>query len=325
MAGPRDDARRRGLPASSGGTGYTTPRTPDNTNRDGGQTGQSQPRISRYNLRGNAVVQNIDMTEMRSYLDELSLSNYYQVNLNTLTKELDNHLAQPGYNLDRSWFSQKIGLLCTEANLPGSSFATSEVKDNYMGVSQEFAHTRLYTDLDLTFYVDKNYNTLRFFEGWMDYISGGNYFRDVDPNNTLPNAPNNTTVTNVSKNFYRRMNYPETYKIDNLFINKFERDTYKQKANPLGEFRYVMTYQFINAFPKSLSPVTISYGPADVLKVTVTFNYDRFLVSRWEKDLYSASKSTSNLELWSKSSPEEQRVIADRFKTEEEFNQWLRK
>ena len=308
---PRVDATKRGLPASSGGTGYQKPPTrDDDTGRDG-KTGQSQPRTSRYSVKGNAIVQNIDMTEMRSYLDELSLSNYYQVNLNTLTKELDDHLAQPGYNLDRSWFSQKIGLLCTEANLPGSSFATSEVKDNYMGVSQEYAHTRLYTDLDLTFYVDKNYNTMRFFEGWMDYISGGIIFLEDGPDSR--------------KNFYRRMNYPETYKIDNLFINKFERDTYKQKVSSLGEFRYVMTYQFINAFPKSLSPVTISYGPADVLKVTVTFNYDRFLVSRWEKDLYSANQNISNLELWSKSSPEEQRVIADRFKSEEEFQQWLRK
>ena len=323
MAGPRDDARLRGLPESRGGTGYKRPPRDDTGGVKPIQP--TQQGISRYNTKGNAIVQNIDMTEMRSYLNELSLSNYYQVNLNTLTNDLNKHLAQPGYNLDKSWYSQKIGLLCTEANLPGSSFATSEVKDNYMGVSQEFAHTRLYTDLDLTFYVDKNYNTLRFFEGWMDYISGGTYFRDLDPNNTLPNSHNNQIVTNQSKNFYRRMNYPETYKIDNLFINKFERDTYKQKANPLGEFKYVMSYQFINAFPKSISPVTVAYGPADILKVTITFNYDRFLVSRWEKDLYTASQDTSNFELWSKMSPEEQKNTINRFKSEDEFNKWLGK
>ena len=40
-----------------------------------------------------------------------------------------------------------------------------------MGISQEFAHTRLYTDFDFTFYVDNDYNNLRFFEGWIDFIS----------------------------------------------------------------------------------------------------------------------------------------------------------
>ena len=42
-----------------------------------------------------------------------------------------------------------------------------------MGIPQEFAHTRLYTDIDFTFYVDTNYVNLKIFESWMDYITGG--------------------------------------------------------------------------------------------------------------------------------------------------------
>ena len=34
------------------------------------------------------------------------------------------------------------------------SLATGEVRDNFMGIPQEFAHTRLYADVDFTFYVD---------------------------------------------------------------------------------------------------------------------------------------------------------------------------
>jgi hypothetical protein len=63
--------------------------------------------------------------------------------------------------------------LCADATLPTSSFATSEVKDNFQGINQQFAHTRLYIDSDFTFYVDYNYNMIKFFEGWMDYVSGG--------------------------------------------------------------------------------------------------------------------------------------------------------
>ena len=36
-----------------------------------------------------------------------------------------------------------MGILCFDASLPASAFATAEVKDNFMGVPQEFAHSRL--------------------------------------------------------------------------------------------------------------------------------------------------------------------------------------
>ena len=52
-----------------------------------------------------------------------------------------------------------------------------------------------------------------------------------------------------------------------MYITKFEKD-YRRQIN----------YQFMNAFPKSISPIPVSYGPAELLKVTVTFNYDRYIM-----------------------------------------------
>ena len=80
-----------------------------------------------------------------------------------------------------------------------------------MGVPQEFAHTRLYTDIDFTFYVDRDYNNLKVFEGWMDYISSG------------------SGATETS-NFYRRFKYPDTYKCDTMNITKFEKDIEKTRS-----------------------------------------------------------------------------------------------
>lgn len=77
------------------------------------------------------------------------------------------------YKVDVDFITRELGILCSEAVLPASSYATSEVKDNFMGVTQEFAHTRLFTDIDLTFYIDRDYRVLNFFEAWMNYISGG--------------------------------------------------------------------------------------------------------------------------------------------------------
>ncbi len=63
-------------------------------------------------------------------------------------------------------------MLCSGASIPGSSFATVDVRGEYQGVIEKMAHTRQFTQIDLEFYVDNKYKALRFLEHWMEYISG---------------------------------------------------------------------------------------------------------------------------------------------------------
>jgi hypothetical protein len=214
---------------------------------------------------------------MKERVGNLAQTNYYYVNM-SLSSALKEHFKKSYIGdatiLTIENFITKLGYLCSEASLPTTSYATSEVKDNFIGITQEFAHTRLYTDLDLTFYVDADYQVLRFFEGWMDYISGGNSPQQGEP----------AAGSSRDHNIYRRFNYPNDYKLDTLQIMKFERD-----------YRKVLEYTFVNAFPKSLATVPVSYGSADILKVTVTFNYDRYVVQR--TDLYQEeSKEESKVQ-----------------------------
>jgi len=196
----------------------------------------------------------------------LAQTNHYQVDFSSLStfggQGLLGYIKDKfGVNLD--FISRNSGLLCSEASLPGTSLATAEVKDNFMGVSQEFAHTRLYTDFDFTFYVDSDYNNLRFFEGWIDFISSGS-----EINETIPRTGRNGDGVSPSQsNYYRRMRYPDSYKCQTISITKFEKN-----------FGPRMTYSFMNAFPKLISAVPVSYGGADVLKVSVSFNYDRYVI-----------------------------------------------
>ena len=208
---------------------------------------------------GNSLVQKINMSRARELVGNLAQTNYYLVNI-PLTEQLVNHFSTsyPDLGDIDVFVRQKLGYLCSEATLPTTSYATAEVKDNYIGITQEFAHTRLYTDMDLTFYVDADYSILRFFEGWMDYISGGN-IKDEEP----------AAATDLRTNIYRRFNFPDYYKVQNMTVLKFERDYDK-----------VLEYTFVNAFPKGVTSIPVSYGAADLLKVTVSFNYDRYVVSR---------------------------------------------
>lgn len=211
-----------------------------------------------------------EMADIKNLFGKLSLTNYYQVDFGGLAPSVTNtttpqklitHLKTTTFSdiadktVVNNFITRELGLFCTDASLPSSSYATAEVKDNFMGITQEFAHTRLFTDADFTFYVDSDYSVLRFLEGWMDFISGAS-----------------EEAQSFKPGYYRRFNYPNDYKI-NFTVTKFERNYKLQETKSL-------VYTFINAFPKTLTPVPISYGSADLLKVTASFNYDRYFVQR---------------------------------------------
>lgn len=225
-------------------------------------------------------IKSLNMQEIKN-VGNLARTNLYQVTIGngwgTLTTTRNKSVGQSfgdhikNKNLfygipDLTSFLDKLSILCSEATLPASSYATSEVKDNYMGVPQEFAHTRINTDIDFSFYIDRDYQVLMFFEAWMDYISGGNNPNEGEPSLYDENAAQ-------SGSYYRRFKYPVQYKNSQFYIKKFEKDYNADNATNIS-------YQLINAFPKSVASIPIAYGEAEILKVTVTMNYDRYIVRR---------------------------------------------
>ena len=186
----------------------------------------------------------------RSALASPALTNQYQVDVTLDNGELISGIYRLT-GIEPDWFVRNIGIACYDATLPTSSFATAEVKDNFQGINQQFAHTRFYVDSSFSFYIDKDYRVLLFFEGWMDFISGA------------------ANVDERDKRFYRRFRYPDTYKCDGIQITKFDKNLDRK-----------LTYEFKNAFPKSIQSIPVSYGQAELLKVTVTFAYDRYILIR---------------------------------------------
>ena len=88
-----------------------------------------------------------------------------------LGASLREHLRIRG--MDSRFITETMGLLCSRASLPGSGFATADIVGNYMGVAEKMAHTRTFVQMDLEFYVDMSYNSLKFMEHWMEFISSG--------------------------------------------------------------------------------------------------------------------------------------------------------
>lgn len=157
----------------------------------------------------------------------------------------------------------KLILLCSDATLPGSSFATHESNNDFHGTTERFAYRRNYDDrIDLSFYVDAtDYFSIRFFETWMKYIayeSISGYTQTERPGTKEPN-------------FYYRFKYPDGaggYRKDSaLSVVKFERD-YKQR----------MVYEFIKPYPISIQSMPVSYDSSSLLKCTVSMTYIRYIL-----------------------------------------------
>lgn len=159
-----------------------------------------------------------------------------------------------------------LNLSCMETSLPGSSLATFEVKNDYTGVTERLAHRRMYDDrIDFTFLVDaEKYFAIRIFEKWMRYIAGEDVNRD-----------DGETLTTKGVNYHYRVRYPGTgsdttgYRcVDGLKITKFEKD-----------MRNSLTYEFIGAYPISISSMPVSYESSSLLKCTVSMSYLRYVMT----------------------------------------------
>jgi len=144
----------------------------------------------------------------KAIIGPLAQNNHFLVTFSSLTPSVESYLTRyTDITGVKSFLSRQLGILCSDASLPTSTLATAEVKDNFMGVPQQFAHTRFYTDISYSFYIDEDYTLLKVFEGWMEYISSGA----------------NRDVNQDHRAFYRRMKYPDSYKCNTMYINKFEK------------------------------------------------------------------------------------------------------
>ena len=189
----------------------------------------------------------------KAIIGPLAQNNHFLVTFSSLTPAVESYLTTYTRITNiKNFLSRNLGILCSDASLPTSTLATAEVKDNFMGVPQQFAHTRFYTDISYSFYIDEDYTLLKVFEGWMEYISSGA----------------NDNVDQDHRAYYRRMKYPDSYKCNTMYINKFEKN-----------YKRTLRYRFVNVFPKSINAIPVQYGTADILKVTVNFNYDRYIVN----------------------------------------------
>ena len=180
------------------------------------------------------------------------------------TNERRRGIFSGGERVQGSTFTEKMSLLCAEAEIPGTSFQTSLAVGHHQGIQEEFPNLRTFPPLNLTFYVDLDHVILEVLESWMTYIN--------------PISARDKRVSNA----YGRFNYPEDYK-ETIHVSKFERDL--NTDNPTTR---ITSYEFIKAWPTNLTSMRVAYGESNVLRCSIQLAYDRFFAEFNYNDTHGA-------------------------------------
>ena len=94
------------------------------------------------------TIQPYNLSIAKSIIGPLAQTNHFLVSFSSLTPSVESYLrSYTRISGLKDFLSRRMGILCSDASLPTSTLATAEVKDNFMGVPQQFAHTRFYTDI----------------------------------------------------------------------------------------------------------------------------------------------------------------------------------
>ena len=163
----------------------------------------------------------------------------------------------------------RANLLCNEIQIPGVTYAATDVKSVHKGITQKLVSNKVYNELDVSFFCDLQSTPYKLFRSWMDLVMGQNI--DAMSKSAFEEQPyrkQSSTYKNNAKAFAQ--NYYDDYTYD-IVINKLEKGT---KGQTKGKYDNKFGVRLVNAYPYTLASVPYSAGPAQLVKVTVGFYYE---------------------------------------------------
>ena len=162
----------------------------------------------------------------------------------------------------------RANLLCNEIQIPGVTYAATDVKSVHKGITQKLVSNKVYNELDVSFFCDLQSTPYKLFRSWMDLVMGQNI--DAMSKSAFEEQSyrkQSSTYQNNAKAFAQ--NYYDDYTYD-IVINKLEKGTRDDRRVSTNDFGV----RLVNAYPYTLASVPYSAGPAQLVKVTVGFYYE---------------------------------------------------
>ena len=165
--------------------------------------------------------------------------------------------------------SLRYEFMCDGAALPGYELGRATTMGDRQGLQEQFVNTRTFTPVNLSFYVGADYGILRLWQEWANFIAalslGG---RDTT-------GSNSGQVNRIMRNDFLQFRYPDRYKRE-ISITKFERDVHVD-GGYVTATPNMITYRLIDAYPISVDNIRLGYENSDIMRVSVTLGYTRYI------------------------------------------------
>ena len=178
--------------------------------------------------------------------------NQFKTNLSgglAKTSLMDVEIFPPKTLKDKSHLeiSKNLKFKCQSADLPGKTFGVDERKDYVTSSKHVYGVT--FSDLNLTFLCSSNMEERRFFDEWMESILG--------------------YETDKANKFFRS-SYYDQYVSNKIIVNLYTGRKDGEKS---------CSFTFRNIFPTTLTAQNVSWMNEDILKLTVSFEYEYWSVN----------------------------------------------
>jgi len=168
-----------------------------------------------------------------------------------------------GLPVDEDYFE----MFCSEAQLPNTNTAQGNQNGLYLGSGQtSYAHTRVFTEIQLGFMCDANMSALKFLQNWNDFIfsEGGDEVAGQD----LRSVQGNTGSSVRGRNRSIKLQYKDDYS-STILISKTDLG-----GNSPVE-RTPITYVLEEAYPYAIDAIPLQFGSSQLTQVTAQFSYTK--------------------------------------------------
>ena len=197
----------------------------------------------------------------------ISSSNLYQFSIDAGEGGMRQYLADNNFTgTDTGDDIVNLNLLCNEIQLPGVTYSSHDLTQPKKGITQKMATSKVFNELDVSFYCDAESMPLVFFRSWQDYIMSG-----------LENPQFAYSESNILAKYAHRayaQRYYNSYTCD-IIIHKLEK--YGIDTPDEGEkkdYKVGFHARLAKAYPYTVSSIPYSAGAAQLVKVTVGFYYE---------------------------------------------------
>jgi hypothetical protein len=200
-----------------------------------------------------------NILQFQSYIAETGVlqTNKYDVQIT-----FDNPYGIAGLSINSAQGS-KVGTLestqdieyrCINVSIPGLTMRTSDINRFGLGVSEKMPYSANYTDVSLTFLMDRYGDAYNFWYTWFNYIFGIN--GEEDGQNVFGR------INNQNKRSFYTAEYKDNYSAT-ITINIYDAD-----GNPN------ITAKLLKAYPITINDIALNWSENNnLIKLTTTITF----------------------------------------------------